>query len=163
MQHTSSSRRWQLEGPGSAATQVKFITAGQDLCTTDTGYQTFRADSLPFLPTQEGMHLACVREGQRLTVHPIEVDNSPPAASPIVDVAPLDGAARRVSLSFKPPEISGYDTATSATEAGCTALSDSDFTPYFRVPMVLNAPVHLCVKVSDRAGNTGRVWAQAIP
>jgi hypothetical protein len=162
MQHPSSSRRWQFEGPSSASTQVKFITAGLERCTTDTGYQTYRADSLPFLPTQEGVHLACVREGQRLTVHPIEVDNSAPTASPIVDVAPLEGTARWVTLSFNPPEISGYGTATSATEAGCRALPDSDFTPYFRVPLVLNAPVHLCLKVSDRAGNTGRVWAQAI-
>jgi V8-like Glu-specific endopeptidase len=163
MQHPSSRRRWQLEGPSSAATQVKFITAGLDRCNTDTGYQTYQANQLPFLPTQEGVHLACVREGRRLTVHPIEVDNSAPTASPIVDVAPLDGAARRVTLSFKPPEISGYDTAISATEAGCRALPDSAYTPYFRVPLVLDAPVNLCVKVSDRAGNKGRVWAQAIP
>lgn len=163
MQHPSSSRRWQLKGPSSAATQVKFITAGQDRCNTDTGYQSYEADRLPFLPTQEGAHLACVREGQRLTVHPIEVDNSAPSAAPIVEVAPLDGAARRVSLLFKPPEISGYDTATSTTEAGCRALPDSAFTPYFRVPLVLDAPTHLCIKVSDRAGNTGRVWAQSIP
>jgi V8-like Glu-specific endopeptidase len=163
MQHPSSSRRWQLEGPSSADTQVKFITAGQDLCTTDTGYQTYRADRLPFLPTQEGVHLACVREGQRLTVHPIEVDNSAPSATPIVDVATLEGAARRVTLTFKPPEISGYDTASSATEAGCRALPDSDFTPYFRVPLLLDAPAHLCIQVSDRAGNTGRIWTHAIP
>jgi hypothetical protein len=162
MQHPSTSRRWQLEGPSSAATQVKFITAGQDLCATDTGYQTFRADSLPFLPTKEGVHLACVREGQSLTVHPIEVDNNAPTASPIVEVAPLDGAARRVTLSFKPPEIAGYDTATSPTEAGCENLPESDFTPYFRVPLVLDAPVHLCIKVSDRAGNTSLIHAQSI-
>jgi hypothetical protein len=163
MQHPSISRRWQFEGSSGAATQVKFITGGQDHCNTDTGYQTYQANRLPFLPTQEGVHLACVREGQRLTMHPIEVDNNAPTAAPIVEVAPLDGQARLVSLSFKPPEISGYDTATSATEAGCRALPDSAFTPYFRVPLVLDAPVHLCIKVSDRAGNTGRVWAQAIP
>lgn len=162
MQHPSSSRRWQLEGRSSTATEIKFVTAGLDRCKNDTGYQTYRVNSSPFLPTQKGVHLACVREGQSLTVHPIEVDNSAPTAAPIVDVEPLQGNARRVLMSFKPPEISGYETATSDTEAGCRVLSDSDFTPYFRVPLLLQAPVHLCVKVRDRAGNTGFVWAQPI-
>ncbi len=57
MQHPSSSIRCQLEDSGSAAKQVKFNTAGQDRCKTDTGYKTYQATQLPHLPIQEGLHL----------------------------------------------------------------------------------------------------------
>lgn len=57
MQQHSSSIRCQLKGSGSAAKQVKFNTAGQDRCKTDTGYKTYQATQLPHLPIQEGLHL----------------------------------------------------------------------------------------------------------
>jgi Trypsin-like peptidase domain len=162
LQHKMVSKRWQFEGQSQNSTEIKFIIAGQGDCLLDSGYVNYEPQNLPWIPTKEGTYLVCLREGKRLTVHPIEVDNTAPTMAPILQTIKLEGNQRSVELQFKPPEISGYETAIATSEDACNSLVNDKFTPYFRVPLQLTASEVLCIKVNDRAGNQSTAWAQQI-
>jgi hypothetical protein len=151
MQHKQATQRWRFEGDTNEDVMIKIITAGLDTCQNTNDYKPFNTHELPYLPTQENMYLACLRNKNGLTIHPIQIDNTAPKTPAKVKVLFERGSSRLVELGFAPPEISGYLHTTANSEQAC--LEAQDFSQYHRVPLLLNAPTYLCLKISDRAGN----------